>query len=211
MLGGSSSSCTNETTPLRPVGPDSESVDLSCGIKKPVIHNMVSTVDLGCPIELRKLVLHVRSAEYNPRRFPGVVMRLREPRVTCLVFGTGRMVCTGARSESDANLGSRKCARILQRLGFDVKFMNFTIQNMVGLADLRFPIRLEGVQLANEQMTQYEPEIFPALIYRIIKPRLVMLIFVNGKIVMTGAKSREHLYEALNNVYPILYNYRKIN
>nr|CAX69470.1 TATA box binding protein like 2 [Schistosoma japonicum] len=208
---GSSGSCTKQMSPQRPVGPDSDSLDLLCGIRKPVIHNMVSTVDLGCPIELRKLVLHVRSAEYNPRRFPGVVIRLREPRVTCLVFGTGRMVCTGARSEADANLGSRKCARIIQKLGFDVKFMNFTIQNMVGLADLRFPVRLEGVQLANEQMTQYEPEIFPALIYRIIKPRLVMLIFVNGKVVMTGAKSREHLYEALNNVYPILYNYRKIN
>ncbi|GAA56757.1 TATA box-binding protein-like protein 2, partial [Clonorchis sinensis] len=91
------------------------------------------------------------------------------------------------------------------------RFFDFTVQNMVGLFDLRFPIRLEGLLLANEQMTQYEPELFPGLIYRIIKPRLVMLIFVNGKIVMTGAKSREQMYEALNNVYPILHNYRKTN
>ncbi|CAH8439860.1 unnamed protein product [Heterobilharzia americana] len=123
-----SSTLQRELSVQRPVAPESESLYLLCGIKKPVIHNMVSTVDLGCPIELRKLVLHVRSAEYNPRRFPGVVIRLREPRVTCLVFRTGRMVCTGARSEMDANLGSRKCARIIQKLGFDVKFMNFKIQ-----------------------------------------------------------------------------------
>lgn len=90
-----------------------------------IFRNILATVDLGCRIELRKIVLHVRSAEYNPRRFPGSVIRLRDPRVTCIVFGTGRLVCTGARSESDANLGSRKCARIIAKLGFDVCYFKF--------------------------------------------------------------------------------------
>ncbi|CAL8071701.1 unnamed protein product [Calicophoron daubneyi] len=198
-------------SPLRPVGPDDSNSELMYGLRKPLIFNVIATVNMGCFIELRKLVLHIRSAEYNPKRFPGAVIRLREPRVTCLVFSTGKMVCTGARSEDDCNLGARKCARIMQKIGFNAKFMNFTIQNMVGLADLRFPIRLERLLLANEQMTQYEPEIFPGLIYRIVKPRLVLLIFVNGKVVITGSKSREQIYEALNNVYPILYNYRKMN
>ncbi|VEL19236.1 unnamed protein product, partial [Protopolystoma xenopodis] len=117
--------------------------------------NIVSSVDLGCRIELRRLVLHVRSAEYNPKRFPGVVIRLRDPRCACLVFSTGKLVCMGARSESDSNLGARKCARIVQKLGFDVHFINFKIQNIVALVDFRFPIRLEGLLLANEQMTQY--------------------------------------------------------
>ncbi|OON23992.1 transcription factor TFIID [Opisthorchis viverrini] len=225
---------------LRPVIADDEPTKLMYGLRKPMIHNVIATVNLGCHIELRKVVLHIRSAEYNPKRFPGAVMRLREPRVTCLIFGTGKMVCTGARSEAECHLGARKCARILQKIGFPTRFFDFTVQNMVGLFDLRFPIRLEGLLLANEQMTQnyliisfnlamvrslqltymlsytflyhrYEPELFPGLIYRIIKPRLVMLIFVNGKIVMTGAKSREQMYEALNNVYPILHNYRKTN
>ncbi|KAF5401023.1 Transcription factor TFIID [Paragonimus heterotremus] len=197
--------------PLRPVAPDVGPTGLMYGLRSPMIHNVIATVNLGCPIELRKVVLHIRSAEYNPKRFPGAVVRLREPRVTCLVFGTGKMVCTGARSEADCNLGARKCARILQKIGFPTRFMDFTVQNMVGLADLRFPIRLERLLLANEQMTQYEPEIFPGLIYRIVKPRMAMLIFVNGKIVMTGCKSREQMHEALNSVYPVLYNYRKTN
>ncbi|VDP80132.1 unnamed protein product [Echinostoma caproni] len=130
-------------TLLRPVAPDNEATELMYGMRKPLIYNVISTVHLECQIELRKLVLHVRSAEYNPKRFPGAV----------------------------------------------AKFTNFTIQNMVGLVDLRFPIRLERLVMANEQMTQYEPEIFPGLIYRIIKPRMVLLIFVNGKVVITENSS----------------------
>ncbi|KAA3681532.1 transcription initiation factor TFIID TATA-box-binding protein [Paragonimus westermani] len=173
-------------TPLRPVAPDVGSTGLMYGLRSPMIHNVIATVNLGCPIELRKVVLHIRSAEYNPKRFPGAVVRLREPRVTCLVFSTGKMVCTGARSETDCNLGARKCARILQKIGFPVG-------------------------LNSGYFSGYEPEIFPGLIYRIVKPRMAMLIFVNGKIVMTGCKSREQMHEALNSVYPVLYNYRKTN
>ncbi|GAA48493.1 TATA-box-binding protein [Clonorchis sinensis] len=103
---------------LRPVPPGDEPTKLMYGLRKPMIHNVIATVNLGCHIELRKVVLHIRSAEYNPKRFPGAVMRLREPRVTCLIFGTGKMVCTGARSEAECHLGARKCARILQKIGF---------------------------------------------------------------------------------------------
>ncbi|KAM3188416.1 hypothetical protein ACTXT7_000390 [Hymenolepis weldensis] len=116
--------------------------------------NVVSSVDLACPIELRKVVMFIRNAEYNPKRFTGCVIRLREPRVTCLLFSTGKMVTTGGRSEEANNLGARKCARVIQKLGFPVQFNNFRIQNVVGIVDLKFPIRLEGLLMANEQMAQ---------------------------------------------------------
>ncbi|KAL5103675.1 hypothetical protein TcWFU_003406 [Taenia crassiceps] len=175
---------------------------LSINLFRHVLNNVVSSVDLACPIELRKVVMHIRNAEYNPRRFTGCVIRLREPRVTCLLFSTGKMVTTGGRSEESNNLGARKCARVIQKLGFPVQFNNFRIQNVVGIVDLKFPIRLEGLLMANEQMSQYEPEIFPGLIYRIINPKLVFLIFVNGKVIITGAKSVELIYEALNKLHP---------
>nr|VZI07419.1 unnamed protein product [Spirometra erinaceieuropaei] len=191
--------------------PSKPQVELLDGICKPTVYNVVSSVDLGCQIELRKVVLYIRNAEYNPRRFPGCVVRLREPRVTCLIFGTGKMVCTGGRSEEQNNLGARKCARVLQKLGFPVLFINFRIQNVVAIVDLKFPIRLEGLLLANEQMAQYEPEIFPGLVYRIVNPKLVFIIFVNGKVVITGAKSVELIYEAFTKVYPVLRNFRKLS
>eukprot|EP00108_Taenia_solium_P000014 TsM_000321300 transcript=TsM_000321300 gene=TsM_000321300 len=190
--------------------PSRPKVELLEGLPDPIIYNVVSSVDLACSIELRKVVMYIRNAEYNPRRFTGCVIRLREPRVTCLLFSTGKMVTTGGRSEESNNLGARKCARVIQKLGFPVQFNNFRIQNVVGIVDLKFPIRLEGLLMANEQMSQYEPEIFPGLIYRIINPKLVFLIFVNGKVIITGAKSVELVYEALNKVYPVLRNFRKM-
>lgn len=52
--------------------------------------------------------------------------------------------------------------------------------------------------------SSYEPELFPGLIYRMIKPKIVLLIFVSGKIVLTGAKVREEIYQAFEMIYPVL-------
>ena len=71
-------------------------------------------------------------------------MRIREPRTTALIFSSGKMVCTGAKSEETSRLAARKYARIIQKLGFDAKFTEFKVQNMVGSCDVKFPIQLEG-------------------------------------------------------------------
>lgn len=196
------------------------------------IQNCVATVNLGCDLNLQKINFRTRNSEYNPSRFHGVIMRIRAPRCTALIFRSGKVVCTGARNESDANLGARKFARILQKLGYpvsgnwiwhiaslifrifnniclQVKFMDFKIQNLVATVDLRFPIRLENLNQMHGQFSSYEPELFPGLIYRMVKPRVVLLIFVNGKIVFTGAKSNAEISESLENIYPILQSFRK--
>ena len=97
----------------------------------PQLQNIVSTVDLGCKLNLKKIALLTRNAEYNPKRFAAVIMRIREPRTTALIFSSGKMVCTGAKSEEDSRLAARKYARIVQKLGFEAKFLDFKIQNMV--------------------------------------------------------------------------------
>lgn len=175
----------------------------------PTLQNIVSTVNLGCKLDLKKIALHARNAEYNPKRFAAVIMRIREPRTTALIFSSGKMVCTGAKSEEMSRLAARKYARIVQKLGFDAKFLDFKIQNMVGSCDVKFPIRLEGLVLTHSQFSSYEPELFPGLIYRMVKPRIVLLIFVSGKVVLTGAKVRAEIYEAFDNIYPILKGFRK--
>lgn len=160
-------------------------------------------------MDLKKIALHARNAEYNPKRFAAVIMRIREPRTTALIFSSGKMVCTGAKSEEDSKMAARKYARIVQKLGFPAKFKDFKIQNMVGSCDVRFPIRLEGLVLTHSQFSSYEPELFPGLIYRMVKPRIVLLIFVSGKVVLTGAKVRSEIYEAFDNIHPILKNFKK--
>ncbi|VDP75004.1 unnamed protein product [Echinostoma caproni] len=188
------------TTPLH---------DRDGAIPKPQLQNIVCTVYLGCKLDLKQIALNARNAEYNPKRFAAVIMRIREPRTTALIFSSGKMVCTGAKSEEQARLAARKYARIIQKLGFEAHFKEFKIQNMVGSCDVRFHIRLEGLVLSQSHFATYEPELFPGLIYRMTKPKIVLLIFVSGKIVLTGAKVRDEIYEAFRNIYPILKSFKK--
>ncbi|XP_055547708.1 TBP-related factor [Wyeomyia smithii] len=173
------------------------------------VRNCVATVSLGCELNLQTINFRTRNSEYNPSRFHGVVMRIRDPRCTALVFRSGKIVCTGARNEHDANLAARKFARIIQKIGYSVRFLDFKVQNLVATVDLRFPIRLENLNQVHGQFSSYEPELFPGLIYRMVKPRVVLLIFVNGKIVFTGAKSEREITDSLENIYPILQSFRK--
>ncbi|KAI0747604.1 TBP-domain-containing protein [Daedaleopsis nitida] len=175
----------------------------------PTLQNIVATVNLDCRLDLKTIALHARNAEYNPKRFAAVIMRIRDPKTTALIFASGKMVVTGAKSEDDSRLASRKYARIVQKLGFDAKFSEFKIQNIVGSCDVKFPIRLEGLAYSHGQFSSYEPELFPGLIYRMIKPKVVLLIFVSGKIVLTGAKVREEIYTAFNTIYTVLVEFRK--
>ncbi|XP_017775325.1 PREDICTED: TATA-box-binding protein [Nicrophorus vespilloides] len=173
------------------------------------INNCVATIDVGCELNLMTINFRTRNSEYNPARFNAVIMRIRDPRCTALIFRTGKIVCTGSRTEADSFLACKKFARILQKLNFKVKFTNFKIHNLLATCDLRFPIKLENLHQLHGQFCSYEPELFPGLIYRIVKPRLVIVIFVNGKLCFTGAKSRNDIKEALENIYPILKSFRK--
>lgn len=176
----------------------------------PQLQNVVSTCYLGQKLDLKHIAMHARNAEYNPKRFAAVIMRIRDPKTTALIFSSGKMVCTGAKSETDSRLAARKYARIIQKLGFDeAKFQDFKIQNIVGSCDVSFPIRLEGLQHKHSIFAHYEPELFPGLIYRMKKPKVVLLIFVSGKVVLTGAKHRDEIYEAFEMIYPALREFRK--
>ncbi|KAI4350375.1 hypothetical protein L6164_004836 [Bauhinia variegata] len=174
----------------------------------PTIQNVVATCSLDCDLDLKKIAQHARNAEYNPRRFSAVIMRIREPKTTALIFSSGKLVCTGAKSEQLSKLAARKFARIIQKLGYPAQFK---IQNMVGSCDLKFPLRLESLACAHGAFSSYEPELFPGLIYRMKQPKIVLLVFVSGKIVLTGAKvARDEINLAFENIYPVLAGFRKI-
>mmetsp|Transcript_24827 Transcript_24827/g.77249 ORF Transcript_24827/g.77249 Transcript_24827/m.77249 type:complete len:243 (+) Transcript_24827:28-756(+) len=175
----------------------------------PVLQNVVATVNLGCPLDLKKIAMHARNAEYNPKRFTAVIMRLLDPKTTALIFASGKVVVTGAKSEEAARLAARKYARIVQKLDFPARFTEFKVQNMVASCDVKFPIRLEGLAAQHGHFSSYEPELFPGLIYRHQNPKMVLLIFVSGKVVITGAKDRQDIYTAFENMYNVLRRFRK--
>lgn len=185
------------------------SSDIPPGVE-PVVQNVVATVNLCLKLDLKNIAMRARNAEYNPKRFAAVIMRIRDPKTTALIFSTGKLVITGARSEEDARLSARKFAKIVRKLGYDeVKFADFGLHNLVASADARFPVRLEALGHAHANYAHYEPELFPGLVYRMLDPKLALLIFVSGKVVITGAKSRDDLYDAFNKIYPVLLQFRK--
>jgi transcription initiation factor TFIID TATA-box-binding protein len=175
----------------------------------PTLQNIVATVNLDTKLDLKTIALTARNAEYNPKRFAAVIMRIRDPKTTALIFASGKMVVTGAKSEQAGRLAARKYARIIQKLGFEASFKDFKIQNVVASCDVKFPIRLEGLAFSHGFFCSYEPELFPGLIYRMKQPKIVLLIFVSGKVVLTGAKQREEIYQAFEKIYPVLQEFRK--
>ncbi|KAK2446952.1 TATA-box-binding protein [Trifolium repens] len=182
----------------------------------PTLQNIISTVNLDTELDLKAIALQARNAYVTDvcdanslQRFAAVVMRIREPKTTALIFATGKMVCTGAKSEHQSKLAARKYARIIEKLGFNVKFKDFKIQNIVGCCDVKFPIRLEGLAYAHGAFSSYEPELFPGLTYRMNQPKITLNIFVSGKINLTGAKVRDEIYAAFENIYPVLTEFKK--
>ncbi|KAL4082829.1 hypothetical protein QTP88_029485 [Uroleucon formosanum] len=173
------------------------------------VQNIVCGANMGCPLDLVRIVMWTSNSEYNPLRFNGLIMRLRTPNVTSLLFPSGKMIMQGAKDDQTGNLGCRKVAKILERLGHNVKFCDYTVHNIVCTWDVGFPIMLEELNTAHSQFTSFEPEVFPALIYRMVKPRAVFLIFVNGKVVLTGLKTKLDIKESVFLMQDVLNNFKK--
>jgi transcription initiation factor TFIID TATA-box-binding protein len=136
------------------------------GIKL-TMQNVTVTVDVRQRLDLQQIVMNARNAEYNPKRFAGCIMRMRDPKCTALVFASGKMIITGCKSVDDAKNGARRFQRVLHKVGFpNAKAQDLVPQNMVVTCDMGFPIRLEGLVYAHPEFASYEPELFPGLIYR---------------------------------------------
>lgn len=83
---------------------------------RPIVQNVVGTMNLGCQLELTDIYWKAKNAEYNPNRFAAVIMRLQKPKTTALIFRSGKMVITGAKSESDCFLAGRKYSKIINKI-----------------------------------------------------------------------------------------------
>lgn len=165
------------------------------------IENIVATVSVDQTIDLDYLDKVLPNVEYDPDQFPGLVFRLESPKVTALIFRSGRMVVTGAKSTADLIKAVKRIVRTL--LKYDIPITSkprIQIQNIVASANLGSEIMLEKVAFLLEN-TMYEPEQFPGLIYRMTDPHVVLLVFSSGKMVITGAKSEEEVFQAVRNLY----------
>jgi len=168
------------------------------------IQNVVAVATLDQKIDLLAIMKAFRNVEYRPKRFPGLVFRLKRPKTATLIFTTGKMVCTGAKSEKQARSAVKKVVRELKTNGIIILGKpKIVIQNMVASANLHGKIDLEAMSDVLENV-MYEPEQFPGLIYRMTEPKVVLLVFASGKLVITGAKREEQVHEAADKIRAIL-------
>jgi len=168
------------------------------------IQNVVAVASLNQKIDLPPILKVFKNVEYRPKKFPGLVFRLKRPKTATLIFGSGKMVCTGAKSEKQARSAVRKVVRELKKAGIIILGKPvITIQNMVASADVGGDVDLE---MASEVLDDimYEPEQFPGAVYRMDEPKVVILIFSTGKLVITGAKREEQVHEAVDRLRDIL-------
>ncbi len=162
------------------------------------IENVVATVvvEITEKIDLKQIARKHAEVEYNPDRFPGLVMRIEKPRATILIFSTGKMVVTGLRKAAEAPKVVEKVVKNIRKAGIKVTNPKITIQNIVASGDLHTNIDLNMAAIVMEY-AMYEPEVFPGLIYRMQEPKTVFLIFSTGRIVCTGAKKKEIVRDAV--------------
>ena len=164
------------------------------------IENVVASATLNQKIDLNSVVKAFPSVEYRPQQFPGLVFRLKKPKTATLIFGTGKMVCTGAKSERQAKRAVRKVVRELKNNGIVIRRKpTIKVVNMVASASFGVRIELEKA-VYRLGRTMFEPEQFPGLIYRMEEPQVVILVFASGKIVCTGAKKEEEVYESVTKL-----------
>jgi len=171
------------------------------------IENVVATGSLDQKLDLIAIMKVFRNVEYRPKKFPGLVFRLKRPKTATLIFSTGKMVCTGAKSEKLARSAIRKVVKELTDNGIIIlgkpEIVN---QNIVATANIHGKVDLEAAADIMENV-MYEPEQFPGLIYRMVDPKVVILIFASGKLVCTGGKSAEMVDEAVVKLHGILEDY----
>jgi len=177
------------------------------------VQNIVATASLEKPIPLTKLARTQPNTEYNPETFPGLVLRIKEPKSAVLVFSSGNLVCTGTKSTTQVRKVIDAVIKQLKKINVKITIVpKITVQNIVASGTINLKLNLNFLALELEN-TEYEPEQFPGLVYKLIEPNATFLLFSNGKLVCTGTKNKQQLEDSMTqlskNIKIALKNYEK--
>ena len=165
------------------------------------IENVVASASLGVPVKLEKLVSNIEGVEYEPEQFPGLVMRLKNPKAAALIFSSGKVVCTGAKSPKEAKVAISNVVKKLRKVGFKIPSnYKVTPENIVASAMLDLKLNLNEIAFTLEN-TEYEPNSFPGLVYRMVNPKVTFLIFGSSRIICTGAKTIKDVEKAVDKLF----------
>lgn len=159
--------------------------------------NIVVSTSLEHDIPLEKMAATLPNTEYNPEQFPGLVIRIKEPKTSALIFSSGKVVCTGAKTLEEVSESIKKIKKSLEKINIKITIdPEINIQNIVASGNVGMDLNLNTLAMKLDN-TEYEPEQFPGLVYKIPDAKATFLLFSNGKIVCTGTKSEDEVHIAL--------------
>lgn len=159
--------------------------------------NIVVSTNLQHTIPLEKMAATLANTEYNPEQFPGLVIRIKDPKTSALIFSSGNVVCTGARSMDKVHLAIARIIESLEKINIHIKIKpEVKIQNIVASGSIGMKLNLNVLAMKLEN-TEYEPEQFPGLVYKLMEAKATFLLFSNGKVVCTGTKSEAEVGKAM--------------
>ncbi|WP_144906689.1 MULTISPECIES: TATA-box-binding protein [Halobacteriales] len=163
------------------------------------VENVVASSDIGQELDLETLSEDLGATDYDPDNFPGLVYRMHDPKAAALIFRSGKVVCTGAKSVDNVTTALEYVFDELRELGVDVATSpDIEIQNIVSSGDLDHTLNLNAIAIGlGLEHIEYEPEQFPGLVYRLDDPDVVALLFGSGKLVITGGKQLDDAEQAL--------------
>jgi len=166
------------------------------------IENIVASTSFNKELDLGKIAALVDGAEYKPKHFPGLVYKLKEPKTAMLLFRSGKIVCTGAKSLKDVKTAIELITKNMGKAGVKVaKKPRIVVQNIVASSNLNAELNLNAIAISlGLEKVEYEPEQFPGLVYRVNKPKVVVLLFGSGKLVCTGAKKAKDVEIAVDKI-----------
>ncbi len=168
------------------------------------IENVVASMSLDQNLDLDTIAKTFPLVDYKPENFPGIIYHTKKPRAASLIFRSGKVVCSGMKSE---RLAKKAASRVISDLKDNgiviIGEPDFSIENMVASMDLGGQILLEDVAYELDR-TVYDPAQFPGVIYRMEDPKVTFLIFSNGKIVCTGARRKSDVIEAASRLQGML-------
>ncbi len=162
--------------------------------------NIVVSTSLKHDIPLEKMAATLSNTEYNPEQFPGLVIRIKDPKTSALIFSSGKVVCTGARSMDKVEESIKKIIKSLEKINVKITIKpEIKIQNIVASGSVGMDLNLNTLAMKLEN-TEYEPEQFPGLVYKLAAAKATFLLFSNGKVVCTGTKSEKEVHAALDKL-----------
>lgn len=173
-------------------------------VKTKIQNVVVSVTYKDTKFNLERLMRCLEGARYDPKIFPGIAYKSEEPPASFLIFSSGKMNCVGAKSLKDAKLAIYNLTRKLRKFGIKIgSEPEIKIQNIVASVDFCSEFNLEEIS-RDFETTEYEPEVFPGLVFRLDDPRVVVLLFVSGKGVCAGAKSKKDVDRAAKKIVKML-------